>query len=199
MAAAQAGRPDLLLANNEYGLGKPSALNNFTRFGKSMVVAEFAMEMYIGGYDIASFWDNGDGCSPSASSCDHSDHMLMDSIAAYRMNPMHFGLELLARATNSTMRAVTTSTSRVHGFAAKDMEQNTIRLYLINKLEQAQPVQIVLPDTQARVDGATIESMVDTDDHWGEIDASGTAACGSNGALCHAVLPPVSISVITLV
>ena len=123
--------------------------------------------------------------------------MLMDSTAAYRMNPMHFGLELLARATNSTMRTVTTSTSRVHGFAAKDGDQNTIRLYLMNKLEQDQPVHIALPTTEAHVDSTTIESMVDTDDHWGKIDASGSVVCGSNGALCHAVLPPVSISVIT--
>ena len=34
VAAEEAGRPELLLANNEYGLGKPSILVGFNRFTK---------------------------------------------------------------------------------------------------------------------------------------------------------------------
>ena len=43
----------LLLANNEFGLGKNAAFNNsdgrWTRFSKSMVAVEFALEMYASG------------------------------------------------------------------------------------------------------------------------------------------------------
>ena len=60
-AAVRAGRPELLLANNEYGLGKPSRLVGFTRYTKALVAVEFALEMYVAGFDIAAFWDNGDG------------------------------------------------------------------------------------------------------------------------------------------
>merc|ERR1719506_287843 len=60
-AAKEAGRPELLLANNEYGLGKPASLVGFNRFTKSMVSVEFALEMYVAGYDVAAFWDNSDG------------------------------------------------------------------------------------------------------------------------------------------
>ena len=34
VAAEEAGRPELLLANNEYGLGEPSNLVGFNRFTK---------------------------------------------------------------------------------------------------------------------------------------------------------------------
>lgn len=61
-AAAAAGQPDFLLANNEYGLGKPSNMVGFNRFTKGLVNIEFAMELYIGGYDMAALWDNG--CGP---------------------------------------------------------------------------------------------------------------------------------------
>jgi len=33
--------------NNEYGLGKETSLVNFTRFSKSLVAVEFALEMYV--------------------------------------------------------------------------------------------------------------------------------------------------------
>jgi hypothetical protein len=117
-AAKAAGRSDLLLANNEYGLGKPPCFGkDFDRYTKAMVVVEFALEMYVAGYDMAAFWDNSDG-----GHLDHAEHMLLDTQASYRMNPMHFGLEMLARASGSggqhTMVAMNTSEVRVHGFAA---------------------------------------------------------------------------------
>ena len=56
------GRPEFLLMNNEYGLGKGSVFaGNWSRFEKGLVVVELALEMYQSGYDIACFWDNGDG------------------------------------------------------------------------------------------------------------------------------------------
>ena len=36
-AAEEAGRPELLLANNEYGLGKPNSLTGFNRFTKVLM------------------------------------------------------------------------------------------------------------------------------------------------------------------
>ena len=44
-AATEAGRPELLLANNEYSLGKAAV------FLKSLIVVELALEMYNSGYD----------------------------------------------------------------------------------------------------------------------------------------------------
>ncbi len=56
------GRPEFLLMNNEYGLGKGSVFaGNWSRYDKGLVAVELALEMYQSGYDIACFWDNGDG------------------------------------------------------------------------------------------------------------------------------------------
>ena len=212
-AAAAAGRPELLLANNEYGLGKPAVLSNFSRFGKGLVVAEFALEMYVGGYDMAAFWDNGDGCAATTGlGCDHADQMLMDSGEGYRMNPMALGMGLLARCTGSGMRAVETNCSRVHGFAARndtttgsggDDLTAPLRLYLINKLEQDQLVTVSLPASgraQSAYAYATPkqESMVDTEDHWGTIEIDGGGAtCDAGGRSCSAVLPAASLTLLT--
>jgi hypothetical protein len=219
-AAAEAGRPELLLANNEYGLGKPAALTGFTRFGKGMVAAEFALEMFVGGYDMAAFWDNGDG--GKAASKGPSDQMLMDSSAAFRMNPMHLGMQLLARATsnathNASFHAVEVGggEKRVHGFAAAGGGGRALLLYLINKLEATesgaaagQAVRVTLPAAfgaaaAPSVDGvavaswaATATSMVDTADHWGELDSSAAVTCTGNA--CDVVLPPVSLTLVTL-
>ena len=67
-AAAEANRSELLFANNEYGLGKTADFRavaagqpgaNFTRFSKSMVAIELALEMYSSGYDMACAWGSG--------------------------------------------------------------------------------------------------------------------------------------------
>ena len=52
------------------------------------------------GGDLEAAW--GDG-----------GHMLMDTAAEYRMNPMHFGLEMLAQAQNKSMHKLNTSADRV--------------------------------------------------------------------------------------
>ena len=84
-AAEEAGRPELMLANNEFGLGKPVYLEGFNRFTKSMVAVELAMEMYIAGYDVAAFWDNHDG--------GHNDH---DDQGDTRFNSMEKLLETVS-------------------------------------------------------------------------------------------------------
>ena len=188
-AAKEAGRPDLLLANNEYGLGKPPFMSGFSRFTKSLVVVEFAMAMFLGGYDVAAFWDNGDG-----GNVDHQDHMLLDTQAAYRMNPMHLGLALLFESANTTMLRLNTTAPRVYGFAAREdgpagSPSSTTRVYLINKFEAAQAVQIAVPPSLGALARGT--SMVDTADHWGAVQPT---AVHCAAGVCSATLPAVSFT-----
>jgi hypothetical protein len=197
-AAKAAGRADLLLANNEYGLGKPPSFgSDFDRFTKSMVVVEFALEMHVGGYDMASFWDNSDG-----GHIDHADQMLLDTQAGYRMNPMHFGLEMLARAggTNEAHAMVVMNTTevRVHGFAAigKAGGKDEVLCYLINKNKLPRTIEIKLAGTSASAT-ATAESMVDTNDHWGAMTPPAPLKCSAGGASCAATLPPLSFTLIS--
>ena len=113
-AAAEVGRDDLLLANDEYGLGKLSNIVGFNRFTKGLVVTEFALETCVAGYDVAAFWDNGNG-----GSLDHGDQMLVASAGDCRFNPSALGLGMLSTAADQTMIMVSTSNPRVHGFATR--------------------------------------------------------------------------------
>ena len=142
------------------------------------------MAMFIGGYDIAAFWDNGDG-----GNLDHSDHMLLDTQAAYRMNPMHLGLALLFETANTTMLRLITSVPRVYGFAAR--EEAILRVCLINKLTSAQTVNLIVPSSLPMLAQGT--SMVDTADHWGTQQPT-TVQC-ANGR-CTATLPAVSFTML---
>ena len=51
--ATKLGRPDFLLANNEYGLGHTENLVGFNKYTKSLVVVELALEMFVAGYDLS--------------------------------------------------------------------------------------------------------------------------------------------------
>jgi len=168
-AAEEAGRPDLLLANNEYGLVKPPTFApDFDRYTKAMVVTEFALEMYVSGYDMAAFWDTSDG-----GHLDHSEHMLTDTSSSYRFNPMHFGLEFLGRSTNGTKVQMTSGEEqRVHGFAAVSgtSDSPVVIAYLLNKYAVPRSIQIEMEGigtATGTARNATAESVVDTADHWG--------------------------------
>jgi hypothetical protein len=92
------GRPDFLLMNNEFGLGKPGAFKgNWSRFQLSLVAMEFAMELHIGGFDVAAFWDNGDGevqpdgkfqCANCNEGGNAGQHFLTSTVDGHRFNPM---------------------------------------------------------------------------------------------------------------
>jgi hypothetical protein len=185
------------LANNEFGLGKPTNLEGFNRYTKSMVVVEFALEMYVAGYDVAAFWDNSDG-----GSADHDDQMLFSSGADWRFNPMHIGLELLAESaghqmlnTSSYYSNPNVHTDRVHGFAARDGDTNQLRVYLINKMESTMSVRINLPESSTDRGKFTVVSMVDTEDHWALRNVSALPVLCSGGA-CDVDLPQVSFTML---
>jgi hypothetical protein len=209
------GRPDFLFANNEYGLGGNSPFaGNWSRFTKSLVAVEFALEMYIAGYDLACFWDNGDGYTGSNPSLPQPSagysgggHMLLESTAGFRMNTMHLGFEMLAQAQNRSYLKLNTSAARVHGFAT--IAESTaptgtggalLQIFLINKYDALQDVQVTLPSTLAwralDPSGLEIRSMVDTADHWGQRTMPTPVSCNSARALCECTLPPLSFSVI---
>ena len=192
-AAVAAGRPEFLLANNEYGLGKPELFMDpgFTRYTRGLIIVELALEMYASGYDIAAFWDNGDGQTTETKPWGEG-HMLLDTSAGFRMNPMVFGLNLLAKSTGACMLPLSTSANRVHGFAARSNSSasGAVEYFLINKFQAAMPVEI--HDVTATV--STLESMIDTDDHWGTIATTSNVTCSKSASVCSFVLPPLSFT-----
>ena len=158
-AAAQAGYPNLLMANNEYGLNsRPSKYSGFNKYTKSLVIVDFLQEMFIAGYDMSCFCGN----------IRKADHGLLSKTADYRKNPMHLGFELMAAAQGATMVDSNSTHPYVYGFAAKTSTDYV--LYLLNKTESEQSIDISFigpgPDTSPPV----AEAMVDTADHWGTIE-----------------------------
>ena len=167
-AATEGGRSGFLLANIEYGLGKAPSLVNFMRCTKSLVVVDFALAMFLVGLDVASFRDNGDG-----NHTDHNNHMLQDSAAVYRMNPMHIGFgdvvsSVSSNTTNATMFAVETSEPLVYGFTSTVASTNghgELRCYFMNKLDTTINMDITLPSSVPLLKSGV--AMVGTPNHWG--------------------------------
>ena len=167
----------------------------------------------MAGYDVAAFWDNSDG-----GSLDHGDQMLMDSSHAFRMNPMHFGLELLAQAAGGNMLSMNTSQPRVHGFAALPRNaslggEGPLLVYLLNKFQAAMPLKMTLPlpaplpTTSSNLERLTfsgpvacqVRSLVDTPDHWGQLTGPDACSCSPTSAAltelsCSFTLPALSFS-----
>eukprot|EP00448_Togula_jolla_P017521 CAMPEP_0170575298 /NCGR_PEP_ID=MMETSP0224-20130122/3790_1 /TAXON_ID=285029 /ORGANISM="Togula jolla, Strain CCCM 725" /LENGTH=427 /DNA_ID=CAMNT_0010898075 /DNA_START=153 /DNA_END=1436 /DNA_ORIENTATION=+ len=187
-AAHSAGRPDLLLANIEYGLGKPMYMTGFNKFTKSLVCVEFAMEMYISGYDLAVFWDTFDG-----GTLNDQDRMMTASLSGHRWNPMRLGMDMLRPAAGGSMYNLSTSTGQVHGFAAMDATDDVLRIFVLNKLEAPRRASI-------SVGGASslefAEAMVDTEDHWGRRVRLDPHLL--DGTTVVVMLPALSFSVIVL-
>jgi hypothetical protein len=164
-AATEAGYPELLFSNNEYGLGKENVLVNFTRYSKSLVVVEFAMELFIGNYTSSAFWDTAGSV--------FSDQMLIDQKTGNRFNPSHFGLAMLFESAGELYYNLTTSERRVHGFCAAAPHAATTTCYIINKLEEAAIVAFTGQDCTS----VHVASLVDTDDHWGTVQTTSLANC----------------------
>ena len=226
------GREDFMLMNNEFGLGHPGSYKgNWSRFQKSLALMEFNMELHIAGFDVACMWDNGAGhpTPPTAtdptigwecSNCDSgpngpiSDHNLLSAMdvhtgahlpmSQYRFNPVAHGMEMLARAQNRSMLAVSTSGFRLHGFASRPVDgggSGAVQLFLINKYDGApQKVKLTLPAGETAP--TTVVSLLDDADssvplaeRWGTQTAPTPLECAAG--VCEFVLPPLSFSMLS--
>ncbi len=155
-AADEAGYPNLLLADNEYGWGSGINYTGFNKFTMGLLQIDFLQEHFISGYDMACFWAN----------LRNADNGLLDTTDNYRRNPQTLGWELLAVAQGATMVESGSSNPYVYGFTAKTT--TNIMVYLLNKTESAQTIQIAFssnpPDETQPASGV---SVVDSADHFG--------------------------------
>ena len=180
---------------------------------------------YIAGYDVSALWDNGDGqVMPdgvrTCANCDHnaSMHMLLSTEDAHRFNPVHHGIELLAKAQSQGMLAVSTSGYRLHGFATANATTNNTMAWLINKYTgrngTAAPQRVRLTVPPGLRAPNTLVSVLDEADasvppteRWGvrtapqriacspaTAEAEGPAGAGAGASVCEFTLPPVSFS-----
>jgi hypothetical protein len=174
-AASAAGRPNYLVANNEWGLGKDINLTGFTRYTQGLMLTEFAMELAIGNWYSACFWDTVRG----------SETGLLDRANGNRVNPVGIGLNMLADAQRGQYLNVTTDINTVHGFAAA--KSGAVFLYLINKSESSTDVQITL--TGANYSEGRGRVMTESPDGYGQLGQLDVFGTGSNFSI---TLPALS-------
>lgn len=178
-AAAEAGRPDLLIANNEYGLGSGINILGFTRYTRALLMTETLMEHFIGNWFSSCYWDltrPGEG------------GLLLQTNQGTRLGPLHIGMDLLANAQSGEyLGQVTTTNISIHGFAA--LKDGAVLLYLLNKT--LEPATVNLQLDAAGYTSTSARSMVDSSDHFGNlvnIPVTGT------GTSFTATLSPLSFT-----
>jgi hypothetical protein len=160
--AAAWGREDLLIANNEYGFGHIIQFSGFTRYTKGLLVTELLMEHFIGNWYSSCFWDLTRWI----------DEGLLDKTNAYRLNPAHLGMQLLAKSQGGTyLHTISTDLRNVHGFAAASTDDaGTILVYLINKSGGSRSIQVSLTNNAA-IQSANALLMTNSTDGYGELQS----------------------------
>jgi hypothetical protein len=161
--AAALGREGLLIADNEYGFGHIRQFAGFNRFTKGLLVTELLMEHFIGNWYSSCFWDVTRWI----------DEGLLDERNAYRLNPAHFGMQLLAECQGGTyLHTISTDLKSVHGFAAvSSKEAGTILVYLINKSGDNQSIQVSMSNNGGGIQSASAQLMVNSVDGYGELQS----------------------------
>lgn len=131
-AARQAGFPNLMFANNEWGLGQK--LQGFDKFMASLVMVEYLQDLCLGNYDMACLWNTQ---WPRV-----RDKHLLDSTDGYKLNPIAQGFELLSTALGQSMVKSSTTDPLVYGFACRDEQGEQIQLFLLNKYNEPRDIVV---------------------------------------------------------
>ncbi len=186
------GYPDLMIANNEYGLA-PFSKDRFVGFDQytfGLVLIEFLQDLFVGQFDMAALWTNVPE-RPSGSG--KAGLRLINTDAGNRLNPVHFGFELLSSAQDK--RLVRTEGGGPSGYGFAVLSDNQLQVFLLNKSGASQEIDVrITGKTLIGADGV-ISSMVDTADNWGRLNK---ATIRAESQSFKAVLPPLSYSRIEL-
>ena len=172
--ARRAGRPDLLIANNEYGLGKEGNLRGFDRYSRGLLLTDFLSELLIGNWDRTAFWST---VLPGVS--EHRDGGgLLSPRQGYRKNPFHLGMALIAAAQGGAFLRSFTLDESSYGYAVK--RGDTALVFVLNKSDSDRAIRV-------RFDGRLEErlaatAMVETDDGFGAYRSIELGGDGDSGA-----------------
>ena len=187
--AAELGREGLLIADNEYGFGHIVQFSGFNRYTKGLLVTELLMEHFIGNWYSSCFWDLTRWI----------DEGLLDKQNAYRLNPAHLGMQLLARCQGGTyLHKISTDVKSVHGFAAASADGGTILVYLINKSGSSQSIQLSLTNNNPSIRNASALLMGNSSDGSGKLQSLPMATPIEYSQSRSMVLPNLSFAQISL-
>jgi hypothetical protein len=188
--AIEEGFPNLLFANNEYGISPISRdqFVGFNRFHFSLVVLDILTDLFVGQFDMAAFWSN-----VPASKADTDGRKLMDFSDGLRLNPMHFGFEMLASAQGKRLLSTKGGSASASGFAIQNGAD--VEVFLMNKSDRPNDLEIQLSGTRGSPASASLTTLHDTPDHWGAVSTHDASVTGNRVVVS---LPALSFSKIKI-
>jgi alpha-L-arabinofuranosidase len=149
---AAAGRSDVRLGMNEWGLGN---VQGGDRFDHALVAADYLIEMFRNRVDQACYWNLNMGSRDSrVLETTNDGHELV------QLNPIADVFTMFAPAMGETLLPLTSSERHVYGFAVVSEDGGCLQIYLLNKSEKASNVQIDLQNAGFDSPSLLIESFV---------------------------------------
>ncbi|MCG8371211.1 MAG: hypothetical protein MJA32_11945 [Proteobacteria bacterium] len=151
--ARSAGRPELMIANNEYGLGRPENLVGFDRFTYGLLLTDMLSELLIGNWDRAAYWssnlvfDNTDGRTADGG----DDRGLIAVGGGQKLNPCHLGMRLIAAAQGGEFVTDFAVNPGVYGYAVR--QDRILFVFAINKSLEDRAIRF-------DIEGATAEVLL---------------------------------------
>jgi hypothetical protein len=133
----KAGRPDVRLAFNEWGLGY---VQGGDEFDHALVAADFMIELFRNPVYQACYWNlNMGNKTTRVLNTRKARHDLIE------LNPVAYIFEMYAHALGQPLLALTSSSKSVYGFAVGS-NQASIQVFLLNKNETTKRVKIEVAD-----------------------------------------------------
>ena len=128
-----AGRPQVKLAFNEWGIGNVS---DGDAFDYALVAADFLVEIFRNDVEQACYWNHNMGPEKSRvlATTENRSRLL-------KLNPVAHVFEMYAHALGGKLLEVATSEKCVYGFAVRG-PGDELQVYLLNKNEQPAAVEL---------------------------------------------------------
>lgn len=191
--AIELGYPDLMFANNEYGLAQfaKERFIDFDQYDYGLIAIEFLQDLYIGRFDMAAFYANVLADKPRGGARD--ERRLINTKADNRLNPFHFGLEMLSSAQGKRLVRLDGGGPDGYGFGA--LSEDRLEVFLLNKSSAGNSIDLRLHGTLRIGPAGLMTSLVDTPDNWGELKETPVEV---DARLIKVTLPPMSYSKIVL-
>jgi len=191
--ASELGYPDLMFANNEYGLSQfqRERFIGFDRYEYGLVAIEYLQDLFIGQFDMAAFWPNVP--SDRRLGGDRAGRALVNPELGNRLNPVRFGFEMLSSAKGKRLVRIEGGGPDGYGFGALSDDQ--LEVFLLNKGGSQHSINLHIYGASTIVSAGLITSLIDTPDHWGRLEETPLIVEAQS---IKVILPPLSYSKIVL-
>ncbi len=166
-AMKDAGRPQVKLALNEWGIG---TLTDGNEFDQALVAADYLIEVFRNDVYQACYWNLNMGSQKTRvlATADRKSRLLA-------LNPVSHIFEMFAHALGKELLVAESSEGCVYGFAVREPE-NVLQCYLLNKNTVAASVELNIENAefdqvQVRIESFVSPGVMETTD-LGESDVS---------------------------